>query len=84
MNSVPALAWCVFLCSALGYGTGCINPSYLIARARGFDIRQKGSGNAGASNAVITMGAGVGVASALFDIFKAFAAVQLAGAFFRP
>ncbi len=82
MNSVPALAWCAFLCSALGYGMGCINPSYLIARARGFDIRQKGSGNAGASNAVITMGAGVGVASALFDIFKAFAAVQLAGAFF--
>ena len=45
----------VILCALLGYLLGCINPAYLIARARGFDIRSRGSGNAGASNAVITM-----------------------------
>lgn len=68
----------VILCALMGYLLGCINPSYLIARVRGFDIREHGSGNAGASNAVITMGKGVGVFSALFDIFKAWLAVFLA------
>ena len=53
----------VILCALLGYLLGCINPAYLIARARGFDIRSRGSGNAGASNAVITMGKAAGVFS---------------------
>lgn len=72
----------VILCALMGYLLGCINPAYLIARARGFDIRSRGSGNAGASNAVITMGKGVGVFSALFDILKASLAVFLAGRLF--
>ena len=38
----------VILCALLGYLLGCINPAYLIARARGFDIRSRGSGTAGA------------------------------------
>lgn len=72
----------VILCALMGYLLGCINPSYIIARVRGFDIRSRGSGNAGASNAVITMGKGVGVFSALFDILKASLAVFLAGRLF--
>ena len=68
----------VILCGLLGYMLGCINPAYIIARIRGFDIRSRGSGNAGASNAVITMGKAVGVFSALFDIFKAWLAVCIA------
>lgn len=67
-----------------GYLIGGINPAYLIGRIKGFDIRKRGSGNAGASNAVITMGAAVGVFSALFDIFKAFLSVYLAGAVLFP
>lgn len=66
----------------IGYTIGCINPSYIIARIKGFDIRKKGSGNAGASNAVLTMGKAVGVFSAFFDIAKACAAVWLAGSVF--
>lgn len=73
---------CVVLCALLGYLLGCINPAYLCARARGFDIREQGSGNAGASNAVITMGKAVGVFSALFDIFKAWLAAWLSVRFF--
>lgn len=61
----------------LGYIIGCINPSYILALARGFDIREVGSGNAGASNAIITMGKKIGAISAFFDIFKAFFAVKL-------
>lgn len=66
------------LCVLGGYVVGSVNPSYIIARIKGFDIRTKGSKNAGASNAVITMGKWVGIFSALFDIFKAFAVTRLA------
>ena len=66
------------ICILGGYLIGCINPSYIIARIRGFDIRTKGSMNAGASNAVITMGKGIGFFSAVFDILKAFLATRLA------
>lgn len=73
-----------YLISALaGYLIGGINPSYIIARIKGFDIRTRGSGNAGASNAVITMGKAVGVFSALFDILKAFLTVCVCSALFR-
>lgn len=70
------------LCIVAGYLIGTINPAYYIAKLRGFDIRQKGSGNAGASNAAITMGKLVGLFIALFDIAKAFFAVRLAQHFF--
>ncbi|MBE6601796.1 MAG: glycerol-3-phosphate acyltransferase [Ruminococcaceae bacterium] len=68
----------LILMIVIGYVIGSINPAYLIARARGFDIRRRGSGNAGASNALIVMGKKAGLVSALFDIFKAFAVVKIA------
>lgn len=61
----------------IGYMIGGINPAYLFAKRRGFDIRKHGSKNAGASNAVITMGKKVGFLAAIFDIIKAFFAVKL-------
>ena len=72
----------ILLCSLTGYLIGNINPSYIISRLRGFDIRERGSGNAGASNAIMTMGKKVGAVSALFDIFKAFFASVLAAQLF--
>lgn len=69
--------------SFIGYLLGCINPSYLLAKRRGFDIRETGSGNAGASNAVITMGKAVGIISCLFDILKAYLSVRLAERLFQ-
>ncbi len=72
------LWWKYLICVLSGYLVGTINPAYIIGRLRGFDIRRKGSGNAGASNAVIVMGKAVGVFSALFDIFKASALMWLA------
>ena len=59
------------LCIIIGYLIGTINPSYIIAKLRGFDIREKGSGNAGASNALILLGKAIGVGCALLDIAKA-------------
>lgn len=66
----------------LGYGLGCINPAYLLARIKGFDIRERGSRNAGASNVLITLGKGRGIFCAAFDISKAALAVWLMGVFY--
>lgn len=60
-----------------GYLVGTVNPSYLIAKCKGFDIRKSGSNNAGGSNALITMGKLVGLVCILFDIGKAFGVVRL-------
>lgn len=65
------------ICLCLGYFVGTINPSYLLALKRGFDIRKKGSGNAGASNAFITMGKEIGIICILFDILKSYGIVKL-------
>ena len=70
------------LCILIGYLIGAINPSYIIAKLRGFDIREKGSKNAGASNALILFGKVIGVGCALFDISKAALAIWLCGKLF--
>ena len=70
------------LCILIGYLIGTINPSYIIARLRGFDIREKGSKNAGASNALILFGKVIGVGCALLDIAKATLAIWLCGKLF--
>ena len=57
-------------CALIGYLIGNINPAFIISKLKGFDIRERGSGNAGASNAVITMGKRAGLFIALFDISK--------------
>ena len=70
------------LCILIGYLIGTINPSYIIAKLRGFDIREKGSKNAGASNALILFGKVIGVGCALLDIVKATFAIWLCGKLF--
>lgn len=59
------------LCALIGYLLGCISPSYLIGHFKGYDVRESGSGNAGASNTVIMAGKLAGLAVALLDILKA-------------
>ena len=66
-----------FLCLLIGYFIGTVNPSYIIAKINGFDIRQRGSRNAGASNAVILLGKSVGLVCALFDIAKPCIAIAI-------
>ncbi len=61
----------------IGYLIGTINPAYIISKIRGFDIRQKGSGNAGASNALIMLGKVVGIFCAIFDILKTCLAIWI-------
>lgn len=60
------------------YLMGCSNLTYYIARSKGLNVRNKGTGNLGASNATILLGWGAGVAVAVHDIGKAALAVILA------
>jgi len=70
------------LCGAMGYLLGSINPAYIFGKLRGFDIRNRGSGNAGATNVTLIMGKAAGLLCALLDIFKSFIAYRLAKALF--
>lgn len=70
------------VCILIGYFLCCINPSYIIGKMRGVNLKKSGSGNAGASNALMHFGKAIGIACALFDIFKAFAAVKICEAIF--
>ena len=54
----------------VGYALGAVNPATLIARARGVDLRQIGSGNPGASNVGRALGRKTGVLVALLDVAK--------------
>lgn len=66
------------LCAVIGYAFGCINFAFIISKLKGFDIRDTGSGNAGASNVKMALGWKYGVLTALCDILKAFLATVLA------
>ena len=72
-----------YICAALlGYLLGCSNMALYLSWAKGFDLRETGSGNPGASNAMVSMGWGAGAAVALHDMGKAALSVYLARRFF--
>ena len=60
---------------------GSIPTGYLVARAKGVDIRQHGSGNIGATNVFRTLGKPLGIFVFVVDALKGFAAVWLANHF---
>ena len=59
------------------YLLGSIPWGFLFARAKGIDIRQKGSGNIGAANAVRVMGKKWGYLVFVCDFLKGFLAVEI-------
>lgn len=68
----------IIIVSVLSYIIGNISASYLIAKyAAGIDIRKYGSGNAGATNVLRTLGKKAGVAAFLGDALKGVIAVVL-------
>ena len=67
----------------IGYFIGCFNTAYFISKAKGFDIRQTGSGNAGASNIKISLGWKAGIITALTDILKTVLAIYLCSYLFK-
>ena len=67
----------------LGYLIGSINPAIIISKLMGTDIREHGSGNAGATNTYRTLGAGPALCVLAFDIIKGVIAVLIARWIFK-
>jgi len=62
----------------IGYLLGCFQTSYFISKyLHGFDIREKGSGNAGASNIATSIGWKSGFITGVIDMLKATIAVWI-------
>lgn len=60
------------------YFIGAISPATLVARTRGIDLHDAGSGNPGATNAGRSMGRKVGVLIGVADIVKGFLPAAIA------
>ena len=68
--------------AAIGYAMGNFNPSYLVGKLKGYDVRESGTGNAVASNTLMLFGKGYGVLVAVTDILKAASAGWISKAMF--
>jgi acyl phosphate:glycerol-3-phosphate acyltransferase len=71
------------LACVLAYLIGAIPIGFLVAKARGVDISQEGSGNIGATNISRVLGKNLGVLVGVLDFFKSFVPVFLAQRFFN-
>ena len=79
MSSIEAFA----LTAATGYLFGSIPTALIVSRKFfGFDIRDKGSGNMGSTNAFRVLGTKWGVVVQLIDILKGLLPVLIAAKFF--
>ena len=75
---MPILAY--ILTALAAYLLGSIPTGFLVAKARGIDIRAVGSGNIGATNAMRALGKPAGIFVLLLDALKGYAACH----FFPP
>ena len=63
------------VCLIIGYCFGLFQTSYIYGKMHGIDIRQHGSGNAGTTNALRTLGLKAGLLTLLGDCLKCILAV---------
>lgn len=78
---MPILAYCIIAVAV--YFLGSLPTGFLVARARGVDIRTVGSKNMGATNVFRVLGKGPGTFVLLVDLLKGLGAVLLARYFVR-
>ena len=67
----------IILCLTFGYLFGSLNFAIIYSKLKGDDIRNHGSGNAGATNMLRTFGVKASVLTMLGDMLKAVVAVGL-------
>ncbi len=67
----------IFLCLIVGYFFGCISFAYIIGKLNHIDIREHGSGNAGTTNTMRTLGKKAGFATYFGDVLKVVVAILL-------
>ena len=71
------------ICLAVGYLFGLFQTGYIVGKVKHIDIRQKGSGNAGSTNAVRVMGWKAGAVTFAGDVLKCILAILLMRYVFR-
>ena len=71
------------VCLLIGYGFGLFQTGYFYGKRNGIDIRKHGSGNAGTTNALRTMGKKAGAITLLGDCMKAVLAILLVTLIFQ-
>ena len=59
------------ICLIIGYFCGCISSGYIVGKIYHIDIRDKGSGNAGTTNVLRTLGKLPALLTFLGDVLKA-------------
>ena len=69
--------WVRIGCLAIGYLFGLFQTSYIYGKAHGIDIRNYGSGNAGTTNMMRTLGTKAGLITFFGDCVKCMLAVGL-------
>jgi acyl phosphate:glycerol-3-phosphate acyltransferase len=79
LESRAVIVACYIVTALLAYLLGSIPTGYVMAKARGIDIRKVGSGNIGATNAFRVLGKPTGVFVLLVDAAKGFLACQFIG-----
>ena len=65
------------ICILIGYAFGLIQTGYIYGKLNRVDIRKQGSGNAGTTNALRTLGWKAGVITFIGDCIKCVVAVLL-------
>ena len=71
------------LCVIIGYFFGIIQTGFIYGKLNHIDIRNHGSGNAGATNALRTLGWRAGVTTFVGDVLKAILAITLVKFIFK-
>lgn len=73
----------LIVCIVMGYLFGCFSTGYLVGKKNHINIKEEGSGNSGATNALRTMGIKAGVITFAGDLLKAFIPVLAVRFIFR-
>ena len=71
------------ICLAIGYVFGLFQTGYIYGKAHNIDIRDHGSGNAGTTNTLRTLGWKAGAVTFIGDLAKAMLAILAAWLIFR-
>ena len=76
--------WYFVAAIAIGYICGCCQSGYFVGKLCGLDIRQYGSGNAGTTNVLRTLGKGRALMTFLGDALKGFIPVLIVKLWIGP
>ena len=68
----------ILLSLGLGYLIGCIHPAALVGKLHNVNLKEEGTGNLGATNAMMVLGRKAGIFVAAVDILKSYFSARIA------